>query len=423
MGVPALSEPEARTYLAAGAFRAGRPGPVGVELEYVLDDPARPGERIGLDRIALVLAALPAVLPGGGLVTVEPGGQLELSSAPAASLTDCVAAVRGDLGLLRGAVAAAGLRLRGTGLDGARVPERVLPVPRYAALERYYDRRGPQGRAVMCNSASIQVCLDAGVEDRDDAAGYRYRWWLADGLGPTLLACFANSPAWAGRRSGWRSTRQVLRFGTDPSRCRAPRLGADPRALWARYALDANVVGVRPADDPAGEWLVPEHLTFRDWLRGSGPRPATLEDLETHIGTLFPPVRPRGYLEFRMLDQQPGEDGWIVPLALIGALFDDPVAAATAASVVPRRSVRRHRDWLRAARYGMADPELSAAATACFDIALAALDRAGVDPAIRYAVADYADRYPRQGRCPADDEHRGRRFPRRMTAAPGGMMG
>ncbi|GAA4938661.1 hypothetical protein GCM10023238_00440 [Streptomyces heliomycini] len=70
-------------------------------------------------------------------------------------------------------------------------------------------------------------------------------------------------------------------------------------------------------------------LTFRKW---SGPhaRPPTRDDLDYHVTTLFPPVRPRGHLELRMIDAHARDDGWIVPLAVVAALFDDPEAAETA---------------------------------------------------------------------------------------------
>jgi glutamate--cysteine ligase len=278
---------------------------------------------------------------------------------------------------------------------------RVLDTPRYAALERFHDRVGPEGRVVACNSASVQVCLDAGDES-DSWFGYHRRWWLADAMGPMLLAAFANSPGTAGGHR-WRSTRQVLRFAMDPSRTRAPRLALDPRREWARYALAANVAVIADPEGKSTEWTAPEGLTMRDWLRGSGPRPVTYTDLELHLGTLVPPVRPRGYLEFRMIDQQDGEN-WVVPVALVTALMDDPVAAEQTATIVaPLRSLRRHHDWITAARRGLRESRLAEAAAACFQVALGGLERLGAPADVRAAVAEFYERYPAQGRCPADD--------------------
>ena len=87
------------------------------------------------------------------------------------------------------------------------------------------------------------------------------------------------------------------------------------------------------------DWTAPPGVTFRDWLRdgGTGPlRAPTAEDLDYHLSTLFPPVRPHGHMELRMIDAQPG-DGWIVPAAVVTALADDDRAAdAALAAAEPR---------------------------------------------------------------------------------------
>ncbi|HEX2356292.1 MAG TPA: glutamate-cysteine ligase family protein [Micromonosporaceae bacterium] len=397
-----LTEATAFTYVAAAGFRVGPVGRVGVELEFPVRDPAAPTERPLISRLLSAIAHLPDPLPGGGQITIEPGGQLELSSAVGASLRDCIDAVAGDLALVRMVLTAEGLLLDGTGLDSHRAPQLIIDHPRYQALAAYHDQRGRKGREVMCNSASVQVCLDAG-DDSAGWGGYRRRWWLADAIGPVLLAAFANSPRTTRVGTRWVSYRQALRFGTDPTRTRAPRRTADPRTAWARYALAARVALI--AEPEPLPWQVPTGLTMRDWLRGHGPRPARLDDLERHLGSLVPPVRPRGYLEVRMIDQQPG-DGWVVPVAVVTALLDDPVAAeAAAAATEPLRSpLRRHRDWVAAARGGLADPALGAAARACFDAAAAALVRRGADARVRTAVEGFIERYVARGRCPADDE-------------------
>ena len=87
------------------------------------------------------------------------------------------------------------------------------------------------------------------------------------------------------------------------------------------YVLDAKVMVLR--DPESRRWTAPSGLTFRDWVRGAVGPPPTADDLEYHMSTLFPPGRPRGHLELRMIDAQPGDDGWIVPAAVAGALFDD----------------------------------------------------------------------------------------------------
>lgn len=116
-------------------------------------------------------------------------------------------------------------------------------------MERYLDRAGPEGRAMMCTSASVQVCLDAGYEE-PGPLGHGRRWWLAHQLGAVLVAAFAHSPMARGRHTGWRSTRQSLWASMDPGRSDAPALDGDPRAAWARRVLDAPVMCVRAPAAP-----------------------------------------------------------------------------------------------------------------------------------------------------------------------------
>jgi glutamate--cysteine ligase len=172
------------------------------------------------------------------------------------------------------------------------------------------------------------------------------------------------------------------------------------------YALAAEVMCVRRPGTRS--WCAPAGLTFRDWLRGAGERPATRGDLLYHLSTLFPPVRPRGHLEVRVIDAQPG-DGWIVPAAVVTALLDDPAAAEQAMTAAEALWHNRDHDghgarpWLRAARQGPADPGIAAASTHCFEAADAALGRLGAPEHVRRAVADFTERYVVRGRCPADD--------------------
>jgi gamma-glutamylcysteine synthetase len=127
---------------------------------------------------------------------------------------------------------------------------------------------------------------------------------------------------------------------------------------------------------------------------GEGPRggrPPTAADLDYHLTTLFPPVRPRGYLEIRYLDAAP-EPWWPALAAVTTVLLDDPVAAGqAAAATLPVAGA-----WDRAARVGLADPALHAAARACLAAACAAVP-AALRPEVE-ALADLVDR----GRCPGD---------------------
>jgi len=386
-------------------FKTGPPRNVGVEVEWLVHELHAPQLPVTPERLEAAYAALRTV-PLRSALTIEPGGQLELSSPPATSLMECIGTVSVDLDAVRSALAGQDLGLVGIGHDPWHPPRRFLHERRYDAMETCLDRTGPSGRRMMCTSASVQVCLDAGYEE-PGPLGHGRRWWLAHQLGAVLVAAFANSPLARREPTGWRSTRQLLWLEIGPGRAGAPPLDGDPRAAWARHVLDAPVMCIRGDDGP---WDVPEGLTFREWTRSGAPRPPTREDLDYHITTLFPPVRPRGFLELRMIDAQPGDDGWIVPLAVTTALFDDPEAAETAYRTVKPLAERAltlpapHNPlWIDAARNGLADPELHEAAVACFTAALEALPRLGAITQVTDAVAAYLDRYVMQGRSPADD--------------------
>lgn len=441
-----ISETDAEAMIKAICFKTGPPGLIGAELEWLVRDAANSQVSVPFPRIREVLDYLeqPGVLPGAGLLTLEPGGQVELSTAPAKDLSDCIAVARGDLAVLHKAFGDAGLLLSGHGIDPIRKPSRVLDLPRYAAMEEYFDRDSIWGRLMMCSTASVQVCVDAGLDD-DSPLGLPFRWRLLHALGPVLVAMFANSPLRRGLPTGWKCTRQLVWSRLDPGRTQAPPgaepaagvaspSGQDVRDTWAGYALDASVLCLRRSG--AGPWPVPRGLTFRDWLRtpdlprqpgpGQGERTQADErqapnadDLSYHLSTLFPPVRPRGHFELRMIDAQPG-DGWIVPVAVVAALTDDAVAAAAAMAAaeavwrMPAQTVPSARNgtgngagpadpWVRAARCGLADPGLARAARRCFAEAEASLVRSGTPAEIRQAVSRFGDRYVRQGRCPADD--------------------
>jgi glutamate--cysteine ligase len=451
--VGGLDEKSASGYVHGICLKTGPPQRFGVELEWLVRDADDPALPVPAGRIAAAVAAFgaapgdpgqqelhdgkrdrpelptserPGVLPSGALLTSEPGGQLELSSQPADSLAGLVRVTNADLTALREALGAAGLELAGIGLDPLRPPRRVLTLPRYAAMEAFFDAGGPWGRQMMCGTASVQVCLDAG-DDSDGPSGYRQRWRLLHAIGPVLVGAFANSPLREGKPTGWVSSRQQVWAGMDPGRTRSPGMNGDPRAAWAAYALDARVMCVRDPD--SGDWSAPPGLRFRDWVR-SGPaaadeeaagngrrlRPPTADDLEYHLSTLFPPVRPRGHFELRMIDAQPG-DGWIVPLAVSSALLSDGRAQdAALAAVAPlwdgqppgwpataNGTGDGEAPWTRAARRGPADPAISQASRACFAAAREALDRMGVSAGITAAVDAFTEEYVSRDRCPADD--------------------
>jgi glutamate--cysteine ligase len=235
--------------------------------------------------------------------------------------------------------------------------------------------------------------------DLGEFAAVDLRWELAHDLVPVLSAAFANSPFDAtGARTGWCSTRLDVWRGIDPRRTRpAARPGTSAATAWTTYALEAPVMLVRVDEHRC---VVPARpLPFARWIHdGHELGWPTLDDFAYHLTTLFPPVRPRGWLELRVVDALP-DAWWPVAVAITTALLDDGEAADTASREA--RSVRRR--VADAARLGCSDPEIGAVVDRCFAAALPALARVGADPATVAACEDYYERFVARGRCPADD--------------------
>ncbi|SES19589.1 ergothioneine biosynthesis glutamate--cysteine ligase EgtA [Actinokineospora terrae] len=358
---------EAEAYVASVCFKHGPPCLLGVELEWVVHHRDDPRRRLDPVHLAAALGQhapttlspgspwLP--LPSGSPLTLEPGGQVEISSLPAPALGTVVDAVTADHRYLADLLDRAGLVLGRRGLDAHRSPRRVLDTPRYAAMERAFAPIGDHGITMMCASAGLQVCIDVGLPADAPA-----RWAAISSLGPVLIGLFANSPDLAGEPTGWASARTLHVLGVDPRRSRPVPITDDPARAWADYVLDAPLLCVRRPD---GQWDAPEGVSFADWVDGALEHRPTVDDLDYHMSTLFPPVRPHGYLEIRYLDAQDGDD-WIAPAALLVALTRD---RATVDAVVEACAPVADR-WLDAARLGVTDPDLRLAARRVLDLGI-----------------------------------------------------
>jgi len=238
----------------------------------------------------------------------EPGGQLELSPGCRGS----VAALMRDVPLLltraQALAECAGVSLTSVGTDPLRscadVPLR-LSTPRYCAMQDQFDRIGPDGRRMMRLTASLQVNIDlspgrAGAE----------QWLVANLAGPALASAFANSPTLDGQPAGIPAARTRIWQGVDV----------------ARTAYDGRNLD---ADDPIGSYLD---------FAASAPRLPIAEAGADgyHLGTLFPPVRPRGgYLEIRYLDAQPVQRIGDAVTTIAGLLLDAEARRAALDLLLP----------------------------------------------------------------------------------------
>ncbi|MFE7719643.1 ergothioneine biosynthesis glutamate--cysteine ligase EgtA [Nocardia rhizosphaerihabitans] len=367
------SRAAAEAYVGGVCFKLGPPALIGAELEWLTAGPA--GARPSLELMAAALgphaptsiapASAAAPLPGGSMVTLEPGGQIELSSAPFADTEALTRNLRADAARLRDLLAAHDIGIIPAAADTDRPAERLLRLPRYAAMERRFAGVGPFGSLMMCNTAATQVSVDAGA-DPDEV---RARWTALYALGPALIAAFACSPVLHGAPQGeWVSQRMRTWLRLDPSRTRPPVADwGDPITAYAHWALDVPLLCVRCTERDA-DWSPPPGATFADWLAGAlddevGRRPGTA-DLDYHLTTLFPPVRASGHLEVRYLDTQPG-DTWTTPIHVVDALLSTPAVVEEATAIAAPTAG----EWLGAARTGLQDPELRRAAVDLLELA------------------------------------------------------
>src|SRR5216683_1071642 len=308
-------------------------GAIGLEIESHLVDLDHVADPVPWRRVEAIAAVVGKVAPGTA-VTVEPGGQIELSGPPEAGVAPAVARLRYEGTGARLALADRRLGLAYAGADPARPSRRVNPRPRYRAMEQHFAATGraPAGQVMMNSTAALQVNLQAGPRGEWPARVARaYR------LGPTLVAIAASSP-WL--------------HGPDES--------LDPASAWARFAMRAPVTFVRAGDDVRA---VGCSVPFSQWASGAvklGNRPPTAADLETHLSTLFPPVRLRGYLEVRYLDMS-APRWWPAIAAVTATLMDDPVAADLATEATEPAAQL----WTEAARDGLANATLATCARRC----------------------------------------------------------
>ncbi|MBT0567284.1 ergothioneine biosynthesis glutamate--cysteine ligase EgtA [Williamsia sp. CHRR-6] len=407
------SRPAAAAYLTRVCFKLGPPQLIGAELEWFTADVRAPSgadpvicshlsattRRPDLELLATALGshapttiapdspALP--LSSGSIVTVEPGGQIELSSRPFADAATLRAALAADEHQLRGLLAAHGIVMIAGAADGFRPPHRLLSNERYAAMEASYSRGGVLGRLMMCNTAAVQVAVDAGAT----VAHAMWRFGLLHAIGPALIAAFANSPRLHGvDDESWASQRMRTWLGTDRSRVPPHGQTVDDYTEWV---LDVPLLCVRCADGSL--WSPPAGTTVTDWIDGHldervGRRP-TAADLDYHVSTVFPMVRPKGYLEVRYLDGQP-PGMWGVPISAVAALLSTDEVGAAAMDIVADTVDA----WHTASVAGLRDPQLRVAASHLLTLAADATD----SPTARNELGVAAARCAR-GHTPADE--------------------
>jgi glutamate--cysteine ligase len=182
----------------------------------------------------------------------------------------------------------------------------------------------------------------------------------------------------------------------DPPRTH-PVAGADSCEAWTAYALDAPVMVIRRS--PSEFVTLDGSMTLRQWIeRGHALGYPTDDDIDYHFTTLFPPVRPRGWLELRMIDALPTLYSRAA-VAVVTTLLTDKEARAAAVTAAREARV----SWLDACALGLQHPDLGRVAETCFAAARRSLLDRGAAEVTLDAVAAYEERFVARRRTPADE--------------------
>jgi glutamate--cysteine ligase len=281
---------------------------------------------------------------GQGAISLEPGGQFELSGAPLATIHQTAREVNAHLAQVRECATPLGVGFLGVGFSPkwTRSQTPVMPKSRYAIMSRYMPKVGGKGIDMMFRTCTIQANLDFSSE-----ADMVTKMRVGLALQPVVTALFANSPFTEGKPNGFQSFRSEIWLDTDRDRTGMLPFAFERGFGFERYvdwALDVPMYFVKRGDtyhDVAG-------ASFRDLLDGKlaqlpGER-ATMSDWVNHLSTLFPEVRLKKYLEMRGADGGEGRVISAVPAFWVGLLYDS-LALDAAWQIV--------QDWTEAERQEM----------------------------------------------------------------------
>src|SRR5215831_16285101 len=265
---------------------------------------------------------------GGGAISLEPGGQFELSGAPLDNVHQTASELMAHLAQLREVAKPLGIGFLGIGMTPSwtRADMPKMPKGRYQIMTAYMPKVGSHGLDMMYRTCTVQANLDFSSE-----ADMVKKLRVSLALQPVATALFANSPFTEGRPNGFLSFRSEIWRDTDPDRSGMLPWAFEPGMgyeRWTDYALDVPMYFVKRGDqyiDVAGR-------SFRDLLAGrftdvpalrSRNERATVSDWANHLSTIFPEVRLKRYLETRGADAGPWGRLPSLTAFWVGLLYDD----------------------------------------------------------------------------------------------------
>ena len=260
---------------------------------------------------------------GGGAISLEPGGQFELSGAPVETVHQTCSELMAHLAQVKEVARPLGIGFLGLGMTPnwrrSQIP--MMPKGRYRIMTAYMPKVGKHGLDMMYRTCTVQTNLDYSSE-----ADMVKKLRVSLALQPVATAMFANSPFTEGKPNGFLSFRSEVWRDTDPDRCGMLPWVFEPGMSferWVDYALDVPMYFVKHGDD----YVDVSGQSFRDLMIGKLPgmpgAHATISDWANHISTIFPEVRLKRYLEMRGADSGPTRNLLALPALWVGILYDD----------------------------------------------------------------------------------------------------
>jgi glutamate--cysteine ligase len=265
-----------------------------------------------------------ALKRGPANVSLEPGGQFELSGAAVRNLHETCCEVHEHLDQVRAVAGPLGIGMLGMGFQPKwrREDTPWMPKGRYRIMREYMPRKGRLGVDMMLRTCTIQTNLDFASE-----ADMVQKFRVGLAWQPVATALFANSPFTEGRPNGFVSYRSHIWTDTDPDRSGTLPFVFEPGMSFERYvdyALEVPMYFVYRD----GRYVDASGQSFRDFLAGRLPalpgELPTVTDWNDHLTTLFPEVRLKRFLEMRGADGGPWRSLCALPALWVGLLYSQP---------------------------------------------------------------------------------------------------